>query len=90
MDFEWDNIKNAINIRKHGVAFEDAARVFKDPWRVERYDKKHSADEDRWIGIGLVWPRILFVVYAIKDRDTYRIISARKANEQERREYCDL
>ena len=90
MKFEWDELKNALNIRKHGVAFEDATLIFEDPRRVERYDASHSWDEDRWIGIGFARPRLLFVVYAIKHYDTYRIISARKANEQERREYCGI
>lgn len=90
MEFEWDEEKNAINICKHGIAFEDAVRIFADPGRIERYDKTHSWEEDRWISIGIALPHLLFVVYAIKEGDIYRIISARKANAREKNEYCNL
>ena len=59
---EWDDKKAAINRQKHGIEFEDAALVFADENRVERYDEKHSQDEDRWQVIGMV-NDVLFVVY---------------------------
>ena len=43
---EWDDNKNHINIRKHGISFETAALVFADEERIEYYDKLHSQDED--------------------------------------------
>ena len=85
MVFEWDDEKNRINLRKHGVDFKDAAQVFFDDNRIEWFDEEHSDDEDRWQVIGMV-NEILFVIYTERDEKT-RIISARKADKAERREY---
>lgn len=46
---EWDDRKNEINKRKHGISFETAAHVFEDINRIEYFDEAHSADEDRFI-----------------------------------------
>lgn len=54
MQFEWDDRKEKINITKHGLDFETAARVFKDENRLEIYDEEHSEYEDRYITIGLI------------------------------------
>ena len=51
-DFEYDEAKNRENIRKHGISFKSAARVFFDYDRIELYDKKHSQDEERYDTIG--------------------------------------
>lgn len=83
--FEWDEEKNRINLHKHGVDFTDAAQIFFDENRIERLDKFHSDDEDRWQVIGMV-DDILFVVYTERE-DRTRIISARKAKPKERRIY---
>ena len=74
-----------MNWRKHTVSFEDAALVFADENRIERYDDEHSIDEDRYITIGKV-ERILFVIYTERGEIT-RLISARRATVQERRDY---
>ena len=87
MLFEWDDEKNRINLRKHGVDFTDAAQVFFDENRIEQPDEFHSDDEDRWQVIGMV-EEILFVIYTERE-DRTRIISARKANKRERRIYYD-
>ena len=47
MVFEWDDEKNRINLRKHGVDFKDAAQVFFDDNRIEWFDEEHSDYEDR-------------------------------------------
>ena len=73
---EWDDKKAAINRQKHGIEFEDAALVFADENRVERYDEKHSQDEDRWQVLGMV-NDILFVVYTER-KDAVRLIMERK------------
>ncbi|HIV98903.1 MAG TPA: BrnT family toxin [Candidatus Ornithospirochaeta avicola] len=87
MQFEWDEEKNIANIKKHdGISFHMAVRVFLDGNRIERYDCKHSIDEDRYNVIGMV-ERLLFVVYTERDADTIRIISARKATKEECNEY---
>ena len=82
---EWDDDKNRINIRKHGISFETAALVFADEERIEYYDKLHSQDEDRFIMLGCV-QGILYVVYTMRE-EAARIISARMATSRERRIY---
>ena len=83
--FEWDDEKEASNVKKHGIDFIIAARVFADPYRLEIYDEMHSKDEDRYNTIGMV-ENIIFVVYTQRN-DTVRIISARIANKNERNVY---
>ena len=83
--FEWDDEKNEINIRKHGIDFNDAIGVFFDEFRIERYDEYHSDEEDRWKVIGMV-DGVLVVIYT-EEISSARIISARKATKQERRDY---
>ena len=84
---EWDDRKNEINKRKLGISFETAAHVVEDINRLEYFDEAHSADEDRFIVIGLV-RNVLFVVYTDRG-DATRIISARKATEAETEVYYD-
>lgn len=83
--FEWDDEKAALNWRKHRVDFNDAAKVFNDPYRIEEFDEEHSDYEDRWQVIGMV-DDILFVIYTERGEYT-RLISARKATAIERRKY---
>ena len=83
--FQWDDEKAELNWQKHRINFEDAALVFADENRIERFDYEHSADEDRYITIGKV-DKILFVIYTECGEIT-RLISARLATKQERRDY---
>lgn len=87
--FEWDDAKAASNLRKHDVAFEDAARVFLDPRRVDAVDDRADYGEERWLTIGWVAPAVLMVVHTLRGADgkVIRIISARKANASERAHY---
>ena len=62
MRFEWDEMKNQLNRKKHGIDFETAMLVFNDLQRIEIYDEEHSMTEDRYNTIGLV-EDVLFVVY---------------------------
>jgi uncharacterized DUF497 family protein len=88
MKFEWDETKNQRNKAKHGIDFNFAIRVFADPQRLEKYDLSHDENEDRWIVIGMVTPAILVVIYTDRQGgEMLRIVSARQANEKERREY---
>ena len=89
MVYEWDDEKNEYNKQKHdGISFEFAVRVFLDEKRIEKYDSGHSTDtEDRWNVIGMV-EDVLFVVYTERDERT-RIISARKATQEECNEYYE-
>ncbi|MCK9514031.1 MAG: BrnA antitoxin family protein [Pigmentiphaga sp.] len=72
MEFEWDAAKAALNLRKHGVAFEDAARVFLDGGRLEAYDGREDYGEDRWATIGQVYAAVLYVVYTVRHEDSIR------------------
>jgi len=87
MNFDWDVAKAASNKAKHGVSFNVAAKVFLDPNRIEMYDGREDYDEDRWATIGYVDPAVLFVVYTVRDEETIRIISARKAVPYEQKQY---
>jgi uncharacterized protein len=84
-----DKNKNALNQRKHGLGFDIAARVFHDLDRIEVYDDRADYGEDRWITIGAVDSELLVVVYTVRNggEDVIRLISARKANAQEREAY---
>jgi uncharacterized protein len=87
MDIEWDVVKAAKNLQKHGIAFEDAELVFYDTSRIESYDGREDYGEDRWVTIGLAHSAVLFVIYTIRHEDSLRLISARKANAKERKLY---
>ena len=88
MRFTWDEKKNLSNIKDHKVSFVQAVYVFFDPLRREYYDEKNSNyNEDRLIAIGMAENRMLFVSFSEPDSETTHIISARKADKQERRFY---
>jgi hypothetical protein len=85
VDYEWDPKKATSNLRKHGVDFADAAIVFEDVSAVTIDDD--DPDEKRFVTIGLdVLARVLVVVYTWRV-EKIRIISARNATPDERREY---
>ena len=89
MDFEWDRRKAASNTRKHGVSFEEASSVFYDAFARVIDDPEHSMDEERYIvlGIGRLL-RVLVVCYCVRaERQSIRIISARKATKGESAQY---
>jgi uncharacterized DUF497 family protein len=90
--FEWDESKAASNLSKHGVPFELASTVFKDPRLLTVADVEHSEIEDRWFSIG--WAAngaILSIVYLWSEPDPatikIRLISARDATPAEIRQY---
>lgn len=87
--FEWDPGKAEANLRKHGVSFEDARSVFGDEYALLMDDPDHSDDEDRFILLGLSQSlRLLVVVHCYREADrVIRIISARKADAEERSSY---
>ena len=87
LKFEWDEEKDLINLKKHGISFETAAYVFQDEYYIEMYDFEHSIEEDRYIAIGMVGD-LLFVVFTERG-EAIRLISARIATERERRLYYD-
>jgi uncharacterized DUF497 family protein len=88
--FEWDPAKATANLRKHGVSFETATRVFADPKALFEQDRIEDG-EIRWQAIGLVDGLLmLMVAHAVHEQggiEATRIISARSANHSERRRY---
>ena len=86
MEFEWDDDKEQINIKKHGMDFSTAALVFGDNNRIEKYDELHSDEEDRYITIGSIGRVVVMVVYTERS-GAIRIISARIASRREREAY---
>ena len=83
--FEWDENKSRINLRKHGVSFEEAKTVFYDDAALVIDDPEHSEEEDRFIILGLSsQANLLVVCHCCRESDTViRIISARKATKTE-------
>jgi uncharacterized DUF497 family protein len=87
--FTWDAGKATRNLRKHGVSFEEAANVFADPDALEWEDLEHSHKENRFKRLGISSQgRILILVYSYRrmkdDKETLRIITARRASPKER------
>lgn len=85
LKIEWDDNKNVINKKKHGISFETAANVFLDENLYIDYDEFHNDDEDRWKVVGMV-NNILAVIYTERG-EKYRLISARPATKKERNDY---
>ena len=89
--FEWSEQKAEINLRKHGIRFEDAARVFDDPLAVTDQDRIENG-EQRWQTVGMADGYLLLVVaHTVRFEDegieVVRIISARRVDRAERRRY---
>jgi uncharacterized DUF497 family protein len=82
--FEWDEAKEKINARKHGVSFIEARRLFESGEYLEIYDADHSEVEDRFIAIGPIARGVLVVVYTESDEDVVRVLGARFATRRER------
>jgi len=87
--FVWDPRKARENSRKHGVTFEEAQTVFFDDYALLAGDPDHSDEEDRFLLLGISSIlRILVVCHCYRESDSeIRLISARKADKDERREY---
>ncbi len=89
-EFSWDDNKAASNYTKHGVSFEAATDVFKDPFAVDWLDGSENYGEIRYriTGVGEAAGLILFVAYTMRD-DVTRIISAREASNYEKKRYYE-
>ncbi|HXK06435.1 MAG TPA: BrnT family toxin [Verrucomicrobiae bacterium] len=87
MEFEWHDAKAAANLQAHGVSFELAKPVFKDPFAVERLDDREDYGEERYVIIGMAEGNLLLYV-AYTERDEHiRIISARRVTQYEQDDY---
>jgi uncharacterized DUF497 family protein len=88
--FDWDPIKAASNRRKHGVSFQTAVLVFADPNALVVQDRIENGEE-RWQAIGVVEGLFMLVVaHTVREQDdleVIRILSARRANREEKRRY---
>ncbi len=83
--FEWDEPKALANLKKHQISFEEAQSVFYDEFGVQFFDDDHSAEEDRFLMLGLSsGAKLLIVCHCEReDGEVIRIISARKATRRE-------
>jgi uncharacterized DUF497 family protein len=86
MQFEGDERKARLNVAKHGVPFEYAARVFLDPARRDAPDARQENGEQRRIVLGEIEGRLFAVAYTLRGK-VIPLISARKGNGRERRRY---
>jgi uncharacterized protein len=86
MRYTWDEEKNRRNIERHGIAFEDATRIFEGE-TLEREDDRFDYGETRVYAIGIVNGLEITVIYTDRDDDERRIISAWRAEPHERRAY---
>lgn len=90
MEFEWDIVKAAKNYRKHGIRFEEAARVFDDPFHLSVQDR-FERGEFRWQTIGVVKGcLVVLVAHTLRfeeGTEIVRIVSARRTERAERRRY---
>jgi uncharacterized DUF497 family protein len=91
-EFDWDVAKAEANARKHGVTFEGAMTVFRDPLALTVYDEEHSEQEERWVTVGRAENgSTVLVVHTFTPTTPghalIRIISARAATNRERQQY---
>ena len=89
--FEWDAQKVDNNLRKHGIRFMDAARVFDDPFAVTVQDRIENGEE-RWQTVGMAGGCLLILVahtvrFEDEGMEVVRIISARRVDRAERKRY---
>ena len=87
LEFEWDSRKAALNLKVHGVSFDEATTVFRDTLSITIADPDHSESEDRFVDIGMSHRGQLLVVSYTERKDRIRIISARPPTRAERKSY---
>ncbi len=87
IQFEWDPAKAKMNLRKHGVAFREAATVLRDPLGITIFDPDHSDEEDRFITFKFSAAGRLLMVAHTERGERIRIINARRLTRAEREAY---
>ncbi len=87
MEYEWDPVKAESNLTKHGISFNEAATVFRDPLAVTYSDPDHSDEEDRFITIGTTSDGQLVILSHTDRGEKTRIISARLTTRREKKLY---
>jgi uncharacterized DUF497 family protein len=90
--FGWDDKKEKTNIKNHGISFDEASTTFYDENAIQFFDPDHSEDEDRFILLGISFKlKVLVVCHCFRKEETVvRIISARKADRGEEKDYWRL
>lgn len=88
MNFEWDEAKSEVCFQERGFDFAYALQAFLDPDRIIRQDTRHTYGEDRYRLMGKIDSRLFVLVYTPR-HDALRIVSARKANQREVKQYED-
>ncbi|CAK16655.1 BrnT family toxin [Pseudomonas entomophila] len=88
MAFDWDEEKNLLNIRKHGIDFNDVPEMFRHPMLALR-DERFDYAEARWISMGWINAWVSVVAYTERQGDVIRIISARRATRREVTRYVE-
>ena len=92
-NFEWNPAKARANLKKHGISFEAAVAVFRDPRALTVFDGGHDEHEERWATLGIAEQgRVLLVIHTFQERTSdqeiaVRVISARRATKPEQRQY---
>ena len=86
MHLQYDERKNLINIRKHGISLDDGFAAINDPDGIVMFDENNSVDEDRYVAIGRSGSRILYVSFTMRN-GVERVISCRKAEREEEKRY---
>jgi len=87
LKFEWDDAKAQANFRTHGVSFDLAKTVFKDPFAIERLDDREDYGEERFVMIGRAEGSVLVFVAYTERKERIRIISARRSTQYEQDDY---
>jgi len=87
MNFEWNLQKAEINLKKHGVSFDEAKTVFDDPLYADFYDPDHSDSGHRYLIVGRSCRERLLIVSYTEQDDSIRLISAREITRKERKAY---
>ncbi len=89
LQFEWDPLKAAKNLKKHNVSFDEAATALNDPMLITFIDEEHSVDEERYITLGFSNQGRLLMVAHTDRNGKVRIVSARQATKKEEQFYVE-
>jgi uncharacterized DUF497 family protein len=87
VEFEWHDTKAEANLRNHGVSFALAQTVLRDPFAIERLDDRQDYGEERFVIIGMAEGHVLLFVAYTEREERIRIISARRAVQNEQDDY---
>jgi uncharacterized protein len=86
VNFEWDDNKNNLNIKNHGLDFADAWQIFDEPMIID-IDNREDYGEDRFVGIGFLKNFVVVIVFTESKDETIRVISLRRALKYERERF---